>query len=341
MKLLARYGFLCCCLTAYTVNHVYAQSRINSSGTGGINTIQGRIYTPNGRTIDSTIKVRLESTSYTELSLITDQSGGFAFLSLSPGTYSVVIDAGDNFEVIRESVTIDPDIQGVVAIRPIPKIFTIPVYLRPKVVIGDKTGVVNAKYAEAPKDAVKHYEKGLTLNKNEKLDEAIVEFKQAVSIYPALEPAHIELGKIYLKKSRLDDAIASFKTAVRYDPKDFEARLNYAVALYNANQLDEAQTQLNEAAVLNASAVWPHYYLGMIFIQRKDLDSAQTQMEKAKSLKGDKNIPLLHRYLGGIYAAKKMNKQAAEELEKYIQLAPDAKDGDRIRQTIADLRNKN
>ena len=346
MKLRVRSAFLLSILALFTATFADGQTRKNSSGTGGIHTISGRIFSPNGRSIDNQIKVKLESNSYTELSLITDQNGGFTFTALAPGSYSVVVDAGDNFEVFRESVVIDPEVKvpyGIV-IPPTPKVFSVPVYLRLKASSkksDQQTGVVNAKYSDVPPDAIKHYERGLALDKADKHDEALSEFKQAISIYPALEPAYLESGKIYLKKSRLNDAIDAFSMAVRYDPKDFEARLNYAVALYNDKKIDDAQKALNEASGLNASAVWPHYYLGLIFIQKKNMDEAQTQLETAKSLKGDNNIPLLHRYLGGVYAAKKLNSQAATELEKYIQLSPDARDADRIRQTIAELRGNN
>ncbi len=344
-------AFFCFCLAISIVKSAPAQSRINSSGTGGINTIKGRIYTSDGKSIDTQIKVRVESQAGSDLSLITDQTGGFVFQNMSPGTYSIVVDAGSNFEIFSETVLIDPDVQAapVRGAPPVPalaKSFTVPVYLRPKTVAKavdqQQTGVVNARYADAPLDAVKHYEKGLALDKAGKSDEALNEFRQAVTAYPSLEPAYVETGKIYLKKSRLDDAIKAFSMAVKYDPKDFDAKLNFGVALYNAKRIDDAQKELNEAAMLNASAVWPHYYLGMIFIQKKDLDDAQTQLETARGLKGEKNIPLLHRYLGGVYAAKRLNSQAAAELEKYIKLSPDAKDADRIRQTISELRsNKN
>ena len=348
MKRSVWLAFYCFCWAVALVCSATAQSRVNSSGTGGINTIKGRIYTGDGKAIDTQIKVRVESQAGTALSLITDQTGGFVFQNMSPGSYTVVVDAGPNFEIYSESVQIDPDIQAapVRGAPPVPqlaKVFTVPVYLRSKTlakpVDQQQTGVVNARLADAPPDAVKHYEKGLALDKSGKPDQALTEFKQAITAYPALEPAYVEAGKIYLKKSNLDDAINSFGMALKYDPRDFDAKLNYGVALYNAKRIDDAQKELDEAAALNVSAVWPHYYLGMIFIQKKDLDDAQMQMEKAKSLKGDKNIPLLHRYLGGIYAAKRLNAQAAAELEKYIQLSPDAKDADRIKQTIAELKN--
>ncbi len=109
----------------------FAQTRVNSSGTGGLNTIQGQIFTANGRLIDSPITVRLLSISYGELSLITDQSGGFAFKNLSAGTYEIRVDAGEDFEIDREYITIDPDLRLPAGIpqAPNPKTFTVPVYL--------------------------------------------------------------------------------------------------------------------------------------------------------------------------------------------------------------------
>src|SRR5438045_1385438 len=161
-----------------------AQSRINSSGNGGLHTIQGRIYSPTGKMIDNTITVRLESMSFGELSLVTDQDGGFVFKALSPGTYTVVVDAGSNFEIVRESVTIDPQIQssspGAPVIPDRPRVFNVPVSLRLKRNAEQKTGVVNAKLSEVPEDALKHYEKGIALSQEGKGDEAIGELRQAI-----------------------------------------------------------------------------------------------------------------------------------------------------------------
>ena len=84
----------------------------------------------------------------------------------------------------------------------------------------------------------------------------------------------------------------------------------------------------------------PHYYLGLLYIQRKAYDPAQAQLETAKQLKGDRNFPLLHRYLGGIYVIKNLNKLAIAELDTYITLDPNSRDADRIRHTISELRAK-
>ena len=317
-----------------------AQTRINSSGNGGINVIKGQIFSTGNKRVDGSVTVRLQSLTFGELTLVTDQSGGFAFSGLSAGTYTVVVDAGDNFETIRESVTIDPEVQGVVRHAPVPKSYTVPIYLRLKQNASEKGGVVNAKLAAVPKEALRHYRKGLDLLQTDRGDDAIAEFKQAVTLYPQLTLAYLEMGKIYLKTGRMNEAVAVLSTAIKYEPNDFDAALDYAIALYGKKDFAAAEPQLKKAAQLNATAVTPHYYLGLLFIQTKDLEKAQGELETAKQLKGDKNFPLLHRYLGGVYVARKLNKQAVVELETYLLLAPNTADAERIRQTIADLKTK-
>lgn len=322
-------------------SHVSGQSRVNSSGTGGLHVIQGRIFLPNGKSPDSTFKVELQSTSDPSLSVQTDQNGAFRFSGLRPGNYSVVVDAGESFEIAKEYVTIDGEVQlSKTYARSTTKTFTVPLYLQPKRGRTYKNGVINAKWATVPRAAIEHYENGLELNQNEKIAEALVEFKKAAELHPTFAPAYTEIGKIYLKKGQIDPSITALRSAIQYDTADFEARVHLGIALLNKRDLPGAEKELVEAAYLNTHAVTPHYYLGRLFIERKDYDIAQKAFERAKELKREDDYPLVHFYLGGVYEIKKLRKQAVEELETYLRLQPQAKDADRIRRTIADLKSK-
>jgi tetratricopeptide (TPR) repeat protein len=325
-------------------NAVQAQTRVNNSGNGGINIIRGQIFTPGERRADGQVTVRLQNFSNGELSLITDQSGGFEFRSLSAGSYTLVVEAGDAFETFRESVTIDPDAQvrdptiRILVRRP--KIYTVPVYLQFKRVSSEKPGVVDAKLAAVPKGALDHYQKGLEMVRSGRTDAALEEFRLAIAEYQPFAEAYLQIGTIYLKAGQLDEAVDALRSAVSYDRNDFDAAVDYGIALYGKKDLSAAEDELTRASRLNATAVTPHYYLGLLYIQARKLDKAQEELETAKRLKGTRNLPLLHRYLGGVYLERHMNKEAAAELETYISLAPDTKDADRIRQTIADLKAK-
>jgi tetratricopeptide (TPR) repeat protein len=339
LVVLSSLVLICICAPA-----LVAQTRTNSSGNGGINTIKGQIFTPGNKRGDGSVTVKLQTFGAGELTLVTDQSGGFEFRGLTPGSYIVVVDAGDPFDEFRESVTIDPDVQpdpGLgIRIPPTPKVYTVPVYLQFKRSVQEKAAVVNAKLAGVPKDALKHYDKGVEFAQAGKGEEAIAEFRTATQLYPAFTWAYTEMGKIYLRTNRLDDAVTALATAVRYDPEDFDSNIDYGVALYAKRDFTAAETQLSKAGQLNATAVTPHYYLGLLYFQTKAMEKAQAELESAKRLKGDKNFPLVHRYLGEVYRSRNLNKQAVTELETYLAVAPKAKDADAIRQTIADLKAK-
>jgi tetratricopeptide (TPR) repeat protein len=201
--------------------------------------------------------------------------------------------------------------------------------------------VIDSKLANVPKDAREHFRRGVELSGENKTDEAIREFRLAIAGYPQFTPCYVELGKTYLKANKLKDAVDTLQIALKNDPNDFNGRLNLGIALLNDKRFDEAEKELVTAAYLNRTAVTPHYYLGVMYIEKKDLDIAQKALETARGLAGEKSFPLLHKYLGGVYMAKKMNKQAAGELEKYLQQEPEAKDADRVKKTISELKKKN
>lgn len=321
---------------------VSAQSRINSSGTGGIHEIRGKVYLPSGRPLDTPVEVELQSTNFSTLKVYTDRNGAFSFQNLAPGNYAVVVTVSDQFETAREYETIDTEVQGPVRMLPTPNVITVPVYLQAKRSSNPalRNEVINAKWATVPTEAIERYQKGLDLIRQNKQPEAMAEFLRSTAIFPGFAPAHTALGKLYLVSGRVDDALKELHAALRYDPADFEARLNTGVALLNKMQFNDAQKELAEAADLNKTAYIPRYYLGVVFVQTKDYDRAQKEMEAARGMIGERNFPLLHRYLGGIYVIKKMNKEAVAELETYVAQDPKARDADRIRQTIADLKQR-
>src|ERR1051325_10943467 len=82
----------------------------SSTGTGGSHVIQGYVFFPSGRRAEGTIIVKLQSYTSGELQVIPDSSGAFTFTSLSAGNYTVVVNAGKDYEVAREGVYIDSDI---------------------------------------------------------------------------------------------------------------------------------------------------------------------------------------------------------------------------------------
>jgi tetratricopeptide (TPR) repeat protein len=295
-------------------------------GGEGNHTIQGRVHFPSGQSKGSNrVKVSLEGGSSSTQSTLTDEDGAFRFNQILPGSYTVVVDAGKEFETAHESVNIDRE-NSVGSM-----ISNVEIMLKLK-------ADANPAFADVPKAALDLYQKGAAAAQKGNIKGAAEFFSQAVSAYPNFAAALGELGIQYVKLGQMDKAGEAFEALVKLKPADPVARLNLGIALYNQNKLDAAEPHLREAIKLNNAGPSAHYYLGLTLIKTKRYDEAQKELETTIANGGD-NISQAHKFLGGLYMNAKKNKQAADELEKYLQLDPKAPNAEQIRGTIKGLRS--
>ncbi len=326
---------------------VYAQGGRETTGTGGQHKIQGRIFFPSGRRSDATsVKVTLESSSSEKLFVISDLNGSFSFHSLAPGSYYLTVEAGKDYEPARESVVIEgfglrsrtiPASE--LARANVPRTFNVIFNLRLKRGANSdaKAGVYNASLANLPKPAVEAYERALESARAGESKKAVQQLKEAISYYPEFALALTELGVQYLKLGQVDKALEALRSALRIKPDEFMSRLHYGIALLEKKQMTDAEVQLRQAVKLNDSSWGAHLYLGIALISLRNFDEAEKELQRTLVIAGD-NLSLPHYYLGGIYWRRGDNKRAADELEKYLQLAPKSPEAERIRATIKDLR---
>jgi len=309
---------------------------------GGVHALQGRIYFPAGRPVIQ-LRVRLESNSLGTNSTSSNTDGSFSFQSLVAGNYTVVIDAGEEYEPVRESLTIygTSAFEGKVAPQTVP----VNIVLRLKGTLS-----ADSALAKVPKAARESYEKGMAAAAKNDHKLAAELLGNAVAAYPEFALALAELGVQYLQLNQPDKAVEPLKKAVELAPKDFGARLNYGIALSGKRNFAEAETQLRQALTVNSAAPTAHMYLGITllslsrdektkaFVPEKYAE-AQQELETAVA-SGKDEVAQAHRYLGGIYWGNKDYKRAADEFEVYVKLVPKAADAAKIRDIIKDLRSK-
>src|SRR5215470_4808511 len=84
--------------------------KYDPAGTGGQHTIQGYVYLPTKHQEGLIIKVKIDSTNSTGLSVVADENGAFTFRNLEPGPYYLTVDAGKDFEVFKDTINIDREI---------------------------------------------------------------------------------------------------------------------------------------------------------------------------------------------------------------------------------------
>ena len=324
----------------------FAQSGggVDTTGTGGRHSIVGRLVFPSGQRVDTRLKIKLESPGQGDLTVLSDGNGNFTFQSLRPGNYIVVIEAGEFFEGVREQVFIEPS--NVMTSRgpasfPMSRPYNLQIYLRSKndAAAANKPGILNAALASVPKAAVEFYEKGLHFAQAGETDKAIDQLKQAVALHPDFGLALNELGVQYMKKGEFDKAVEALARVVQLSPDATEPMLNYGIALFNQKKLSEAEVQLRAVVKKNDHSFAAHHYLGMTLIGKKSYADAETELRRAIELGGTK-AGLAHYYLGGVYWQVGKLQQAADELETYLKLEPQAPQAEKIRGTIKELRAK-
>ncbi len=320
-----------------------AQGGVDSTGTGGRHTIQGRLMFPSGQRADVRLQIRLESAGFGDLSVLSDMNGNFSFRSLQPGNYTVVIEGGEFFESERESVFIEPATvspRRTSGIIPISRPFNVQIYLRPKQTPGhNKPGVLNAALAGVPKTAVELYEAAQASARAGDHAKAIEQLKEALALHPGFGLAQNELGVQYLKRGELEKAAEALRSAITLMPEAFEPRLYLGIALLNQLKFKDAENRLREAIKINESSFTAHMYLGLTLVRLGNNKEAESEFRRAIELGGAK-AGQAHYYLGGLYWHLKDYPRAVIELEKYLQLEPKAANAEKVRATIKELRSK-
>ena len=313
-----------------------------STGTGGIHSIQGYVFYPSGRRAEGTIIVRLQPMNGGEITIIPDSSGAFIFSALSPGNYAVVVNAGDEYEIARDNVYIDSDLnlsRGGMRVPSTSRRYTVMIHLQEKRGAAVKAGVVNAALAAVPEKPRKLFERGLEQARAGDAARAVESLKEAVALYPKFPLALNELGVQYLKLGHTEKAIETLKEAVKLNPEAYGPRLNLGIAFLETKKFPEAEEQLRQALKLNSSLPTGHMYLGLCLVRLNRYEEAEKELLLA--VEGSNNqLAMAQYYLGGIYWKKEEYPKAVEALEAYLKLTPNAQDAERVRATIKDLRSR-
>lgn len=336
------FGLVALCMFALLPVLAIAQSGggVDNTGTGGRHIIQGRIYYPSGRRSDTRLKIKLQNFNSGDLQVFSDPNGSFVFRGLEPGSYTVIIDAGADYETARETIYIDTDGNNSrrgITLPPVSRIYTIQIALQLKRGVSAKTGIISAALAAVPNNARDLYLKALeSAHAGDNL-KAIEQLKSAIALYPQFPLALNELGVRYLRVGNIEKASEALKSAVQLAPEDLLPKLYYGIALLNQMRFTQAEEQLRAALAKNTDVPTAHMYLGITLAMQRKLDESEKELQAALSSKSNE-VFLCHRYLAGIHLEKHQNARAADELENYLKHFPKVQDAEIIRRKIKELR---
>ncbi len=299
---------------------------------GGNNSIIGTVFDPSGRPLQQRVRIRLSTMTRGDRVFTTNENGAFAFRGLPSGSYTINIDREAEYKPYTTSVDV---IQTSSGGRPTPTVVTVNIRLEYK--DRTKAGIVDAELLSVPSKARMHYNKGLEEAEKGNRETAIAEFKQAIVEHPSFKMAFNELGVQYLKLERPEEADQAFQNALKIDPDSFPALTNRGIAIIMMKRYGEAVPVLRRALKQNDQSAVGHYLLGQALANLGLFDEAEKELVVSLKL-GKEQMKEAHRILAIIYSSRGAKKQAAQELQTYLKLAPDTPDADQLREMIRRLK---
>ena len=152
-------------------------------------------------------------------------------------------------------------------------------------------------------------------------DNAVADATKAIELNPMSALAYIHRGRIYRTKEELNEAVDDFTRAIALDPGNavaYSARGEVYLSAYN---FDNAIIDFNKSIIMGLKSHETHSVLGSAYHGRGDSENAIANFNESISLKPD--YPLAYMGRGLVYLSKGEIKLAIEDSDMAIKLNPE------------------
>lgn len=147
------------------------------------------------------------------------------------------------------------------------------------------------------------------------------DYEFAKQIAPTDPVVHNSLALVSLAENKPEEAIASFENAINVDATNFDA-LSGLVTLYaRSQQLDKAHARIDQALSAYPNIASLHYLKAQVYGYQQNAASVEAELNKALEL--DPNYLAAYSALGSLYINSKQEDRAIAEYRKIIALRPE------------------
>jgi Tfp pilus assembly protein PilF len=303
------------------------------------NTISGHVFDAQRQPV-AEIYVELVNEANSTIARVKTTSGGrYMFGGLSGGTFTVkVLPYGTGLEEQSAEVNIGTDgVPGRSPSENAQQDFN----LRPRRDTVDEKNITGAVFAqEVPDEAKKLYEKGLDAFTQKNTEEGINKLEASIAIFPTYYLALVKLGQEYAGQQKWAQAYEIFKRAVTVNPRSFFGWYGLSSVAKETQMLDESIKAAQEAVSIYAASPDASLLLGLCQRKAKQFEAAEKSLKQADKLAKGKS-PDVHWNLALLYAHNLNNfASAADRLELYLKVKPDAENGEDVKKLIKQFRQK-
>lgn len=309
---------------------------VSSRGMGSpafVNVIEGTVYSPS-RVPMPDLWVELQNDINTTYGRTrTSGSGRFQFSGMKAGHYVVrVYTTGTEFLEQTEAV----DIVNVVATAS--DAVYLDINLRPKKDRA-RSGNPDLVYAQdVPADALKLYRSGLKNLQDKDLAKGRKDLTDAIKIFPTYYDALNTLGCSYVETKEYIKSLPYLIGAIDVNQRSFSSYYALGYAAYRLDQIPDAVRAAGAAVTLNSGSFNAQLLYGTALRIDGKYDAALEALTKAEKLGKASPIAEVHWQLAMTLNRLKRDAEAAQHLEAYLKLAPDAPNRPQVQDLIRKLK---
>jgi len=168
---------------------------------------------------------------------------------------------------------------------------------------------------------VAHNNLGAVLYGQDRTDEAIGHFLQALRIKPDAVDAYNNMGSALFKQGRTDEAIAYYLEALRIQPDYVDAHTHLGAALNRQGRTDEAIVHYLQALRIKPDDVKAHYNLGNALDKQDRTEEAIGHYLEALRIQPD--YVDAYNNLGNVLGRQGRTKEAIDHYLQALRIRPD------------------
>ena len=293
--------------------------------------VKGKVVDAKGQPVEGAkITIVNVETSGRKLETKTNKKGEYIQIGLQPGNYTITAEK-DTLKA-TQPVRISLDMSEVnLTLQP-----------------GGAGGQITKEEAQKQQAKVaairKAFDDGVALSNENKNEEAIAKFNEAIAGAPTCAECYANIGTIYSRMKEWDKAEAAFKKSIEVKP-DFAEGYNGLATVYNAQKkFDQAAEASAQATKLMGSApggaggasASATFNQGVILWNAGKIAEAKAQFEQA--VKIDPNMAEAHYWLGMALVNAGNTAEAKPHFEQYLKLAPSGQYAETAKSIVASIK---
>ena len=169
--------------------------------------------------------------------------------------------------------------------------------------------------------AQEHRATGVELREEEKYQEAIAEYDEAIQLNPKYAAAYVDRGAAYFRLGQIERAIEDYDTVIAIDAHYHEAYNNRGLAHARLGRLDLAIEDYTQAILNFLDYAEAYLHRGDAYYQKGDFEQAVKDLGDAITL----DPTLAVAYAGRALALTRLERdgEAQQDLEQAVELGID------------------